>query len=166
MPARLTWRPWRSSPGCIRRRPESPSMTNRRAASKQSRRCGPMSSGLPRCLTSVVGRTRKHPTCRTIERNDMDLLGVKIGAELLPIGRREAQEAVDLLDEQHVVGPGVGDEPKQFWPRQLRSRHTFPRYSSHARRRTIRLRLGRGSHLVHRSKRGDRSERPFELPSI
>jgi hypothetical protein len=64
-----------------------------------------MSSGLPRCLTSVVGRTRQHPTCRKIERNDMDLLGVKIGAELLPIGRREAREAVDLLDEQHVVGP-------------------------------------------------------------
>jgi hypothetical protein len=34
------------------------------------------------------------------------LLGVKIGAELLLIGRREAREAVDLLDEQHVVGPG------------------------------------------------------------
>jgi hypothetical protein len=54
----------------------------------------------------VVGRTRQHPTCRKIERNDTDLLGVKIGAELLLIGRREAREAVDLLDEQHVVGPG------------------------------------------------------------
>jgi hypothetical protein len=50
------------------------------------------------------------------------LLGVKIGAELLPIGRREAREAVDLLDEQHVVGPGVGDEPKRFLPHQLRAR--------------------------------------------
>jgi hypothetical protein len=40
----------------------------------------------------------------------------------LPIGRREVREAVDLLDEQHVVGPGVRDEPKQFWPRQLRAR--------------------------------------------
>ena len=30
-------------------------------------------------------------TCRKIERNDADLLGVNIGAELLPIGRREAR---------------------------------------------------------------------------
>jgi len=121
-------------------------------------------------LTSVVGRTRKHPTCRKIERNDMDLLGVKIGAELLPIGRREAQEAVDLLDEQHVVGPGVGDEPKQFWPRRLRARFVLDILSHDVQAvlggERFDCRLGRGSHLVHRSKRGDRSERPFELPSM
>ena len=118
----------------------------------------------------VVGWTRQHPTCRKIERDDADLLGVKIGAELLPIRRREAREAVDLLDQQHVARPGVGDEPEQFRPRQLRartrSRHTFRRCSSPARRRTIRLRLGRGSHPVHRSKRGDKSERAFESPSV
>jgi hypothetical protein len=33
----------------------------------------------------IVGRTRQHPTRRKIEPDDADLLGVKIGAELLPI---------------------------------------------------------------------------------
>ena len=38
-----------------------------------------------------------------------------------PVALREAGQAVHLLDEEHVAGPAVGEEPEQFWACQLRA---------------------------------------------
>jgi len=49
------------------------------------------------------------------------LLLVEFGAELLPVGRRQTREAVDLLDQQNIAGSRISDEPKQFRSGELRA---------------------------------------------
>ena len=38
-----------------------------------------------------------------------------------PRGRRQTREAVDLLDQQHIAGSRISDEPKQFRSGELRA---------------------------------------------
>ena len=58
----------------------------------------------------VVGGRSEPPGGRQVERDDADLLGLDLGAELPPVRFSQARQAVDLLGQQHVAGLAVGQE--------------------------------------------------------
>jgi hypothetical protein len=66
-----------------------------------------------------------HPRGGQIQRNDADPARCQFGFETFPVFRDQARQAVDLLDQQHVAGMGVGKQPKEFWTRQLGSTLVF-----------------------------------------
>ena len=61
----------------------------------------------------VTGR-RQLPAGRQIERDDADLSGVKLAAELEPVARGQTRQPVDLLNQQDIARLAVAQEPKQF----------------------------------------------------
>jgi hypothetical protein len=69
----------------------------------------------------VLRATRGKFAANDSQGDDANLLRVQFGAQLLPIGRRQAGQAVDLLDQENVAGPAVVDEAKQFGARELRA---------------------------------------------
>jgi hypothetical protein len=69
----------------------------------------------------AVALLGQHPACREIERDDPDLLRVRFGAELSPFGVSQTGQPIDLLNEEHVARPAIGDEAEKLRAGQLRA---------------------------------------------
>lgn len=63
----------------------------------------------------------KLPRRREVERHNTDFFRVQVRPELLPIALRQAREAINLFDQEHVAGLAVADEAEQFRARELRA---------------------------------------------
>lgn len=68
-----------------------------------------------------VLRRGETPRGRQIERDDADLPRLDLGAQLHPVRRGEAGQAVDLFDKKDVAGLAVGEEPEELGPIELRT---------------------------------------------
>ena len=73
----------------------------------------------------LIGLRGHHPRCRQVECDDLDLAGVEFASQPLPVGVRQAAQPIDLLDEQDIARPGVGEQPEELWPGQRGARDVF-----------------------------------------
>jgi hypothetical protein len=68
----------------------------------------------------VVDLAGSHAPARwQIEGDDADLTGLELDLQTIPVRSVQSGQPIDLLDQQHVAGMRVCQEPEKLWSSQL-----------------------------------------------
>jgi hypothetical protein len=60
------------------------------------------------------GAPHRDVACRQIDSDDPQPLGLDLGSEPAPVGRRQTRQPIDRLHKQNVTSLGIGQEPAEL----------------------------------------------------